>query len=50
MRNALIGLAVAAAGALVVADARLFGIEAWKIVLGLIGLAIFRSAGREPGK
>ena len=47
MRNAVLGLAVAAAAALVAADARIFGIEAWKIVLGVIGLALFRSAGRE---
>jgi hypothetical protein len=49
MRNALIGVAVAAAAALVAADYRFFGIEAWKIVMGLIGLGIFRSAAREPG-
>ena len=47
MRNAVLGLAVAVAAALVAADARFFGIEAWKIVLGLIGLALFRSAGRD---
>jgi hypothetical protein len=48
MRNAVLGLVAAVAVALVAADARIFGIEAWKIVLGLIGLAIFRSAGRDP--
>jgi hypothetical protein len=47
MRNAVLGLVAAAAAALVAADVRIFGIEAWKIVLGVIGLAIFRSAGRE---
>lgn len=47
MRNALLGLLVAVAAALVAADARLFGIEAWKIILGVIGLGIFRSASRE---
>jgi hypothetical protein len=48
MRNAVLGLVAAVAVALVAADARIFGIEAWKIVLGLMGLAIFRSAGRDP--
>lgn len=47
MRNAALGLAAAAAVALVAADARIFGIEAWKVVLGVIGLALFRSASRE---
>jgi len=47
MRNAALGLAVAAAVALVAADATIFGIEAWKVVLGVIGLALFRSASRE---
>ena len=49
MRNALLGLAVAAAVALIAADARIFGIEAWKVVLGVIGLALFRSASRDSG-
>lgn len=47
MRNAVLGLAAAGAAALVAADARIFGIEAWKIVLALIGLALFRSAARD---
>jgi len=47
MRNAVLGLAAAAAVALIAADARIFGIDAWKIVLGVIGLAIFRSAARD---
>ena len=47
MRNAVLGLAAAVAVALVAADARIFGIEAWKVVLGVIGLALFRSASRE---
>ena len=47
MRNATLGLAAAAAVALVAADATIFGIEAWKVVLGVIGLALFRSASRE---
>jgi hypothetical protein len=47
MRNAVLGLAAAVAAALVAADARIFGIEAWKIVLALIGLALFRSASRD---
>jgi hypothetical protein len=48
MRNALIGLALASGAALVAVGARIFGIDAWKIVLALIGMAIFRSSGREP--
>jgi hypothetical protein len=47
MRNAILGLAVAAAVALVASGARIFGIDAWKIVLGVIGLALFRSAARD---
>lgn len=47
MRNAVIGFLVAGAAALVAADARLFGIEAWKWALGLFGLWLFRSAARD---
>lgn len=46
MRNALVGLLVAAAVALVAADVPLFGVESWKVVLGLFGLWLFITAGR----
>ncbi len=46
MRNALIGGAVAAAAAIAATDIEIFGIAAWKIVLGLIGLGLIVSAGR----
>ncbi len=46
MRNAVVGLLVAAAVALVAADVPIFGIEAWKVVLGLFGLWLFVTAGR----
>lgn len=49
MRNAFLGFLAALAVALVVSDATFFGIAAWKIVLGVIGLALFRSAARDPG-
>jgi len=46
MRNAVVGLLVAAAVALVAADVSLFGIESWKVVLGAFGLWLFITAGR----
>ena len=48
MRNALIGLIVAAAAALAASDLRIFGVDAWKVVLGLVGLALIVTAGRTP--
>lgn len=48
MRNALIGLVVAAAAALAASDVLIFGIAAWKVVLGLVGLALIVTAGRSP--
>jgi len=46
MRNAVVGLVVATAAALVAADVRIFGIESWKVVLGAFGLWLFVTAGR----
>jgi hypothetical protein len=50
MRNAILGFAAAAVVALVASGARIFGIDAWKIVLALVGLALFRSAARDSRK
>ena len=41
MKNALIGLAAAGALAVSVSGATFFGIDAWKIVLALVGAVIF---------
>jgi hypothetical protein len=46
MRNAVVGLLVATAVAVVAADVRLWGVEAWKVVLGVFGLWLFVTAGR----
>jgi len=47
MRNAVVGLLVATAAALVAAEVRIFGVESWRIVLGLFGLWLFVTAGRD---
>ena len=47
MKNAVVGVIVAAALALVVADVSIAGIEAWKIVLAAIGFVLFVGAGRQ---
>jgi hypothetical protein len=49
-RTLLMGGAIAVAGALVGIVPRIGGIDTWKIVLGVLGLALFISAGREPRK
>ena len=49
-RTLLTGATIAVVGALVGIVPRIGGIDTWKIVLGLIGLALFFSAGREPRK
>jgi hypothetical protein len=46
MRNAVVGLLVATAAALVAADVRIFGVESWKVVLAVFGLWLFVTAGR----
>jgi hypothetical protein len=46
MRNVLFGTLVAVALALILADASIAGIQAWKIVLAGIGLALFVMGGR----
>lgn len=45
MRKALLGIGVAALLALSMSDARLFGIDVWKIVLAAFGLMLFVTAG-----
>jgi hypothetical protein len=47
MRNALLGLIIAAALALSASGATLFGIEAWKLVLAACGAALFVMGGAE---
>jgi hypothetical protein len=42
------GLAVAAAAALTIAVPKIGSLSTWKVVLGVIGLAIFVWAGRQP--
>ena len=46
MRNALTGVAIAAAAALVAINPKIFGIDLWKIVLGVIGISLIHAAGR----
>jgi hypothetical protein len=46
-RNVLVGVALAACLAVVPSNVSLFGIEAWKIVLALIGFAIFAAGSRS---
>jgi hypothetical protein len=49
MRNALIGLVIAAALAVSVSGTTFFGIDAWKIVLAATGAVIFvMGADRRP--
>lgn len=50
MRNLVIGVVAALAFALIAADASLFGIAAWKVVLGVIGLWLFVVAGRRTSE
>jgi len=45
MRNALLGIVIAAALAVSVSNATLFGIDAWKIVLAGFGLVVFVVGG-----
>jgi hypothetical protein len=49
-RRLLSGGALAILGALVAITPRILGVDTWKIVLGLFGLALFFGAGREPRK
>ena len=46
MRNILLGLAIAGVMAFMVAVPRIGTISTWKIVLGVLGIAIFLLAGR----
>jgi multisubunit Na+/H+ antiporter MnhC subunit len=46
MRNIVYGTLVASALALILADASIAGIQAWKIILAGIGLALFVMGGR----
>jgi hypothetical protein len=45
VRNAVIGLIVAATLALILADASVFGIAFWKIALAALGAVIFVVTG-----
>lgn len=47
MRNAFIGLGLAAAVAVVAINPAIYGVDLWKIVLGVVGAALIREAGRE---
>ena len=47
MRNALIGIGFAAAAALVAINPKIYGVDLWKIVLGVIGIALIREASRD---
>ena len=47
MRNAVIGLVIAAALALALLPIRIAGIDAWKIVLGIVGAFLVVTAGRD---
>jgi len=46
MRNALIGVGLAAGAALLAINPRIYGVDFWKIVLGVIGISLIREAGR----
>jgi len=49
MRNVVTGLVLAAALALAVSPATVAGIDAWKIVLAVVGAFVFVTAGsRKP--
>ena len=50
MRNAVLGLVVAATLAVSASGATLFGIEAWKLALAALGAALFVMGGanRRP--
>jgi hypothetical protein len=50
MRNALVGLIVAAALALSASGATFFGIDAWKIVLAGAGAALFVMGSEKRSK
>jgi len=47
MRNALMGAGLAAGAALLAINPRIYGVDLWKIVLGVVGLALMREASRN---
>jgi hypothetical protein len=47
MRNALLGIVVAAVLALSASGAAIFGIAVWKIALAVAGAIVFVTAGRK---
>jgi hypothetical protein len=49
-RNAVVGVVLAAALALVLSPATIAGIDAWKIVLAAAGAVLFVTAGRSAKK
>jgi hypothetical protein len=50
MRNALMGVALAAGVALALSPLTIAGIDAWKIVLAAAGAFLFVTAGRNKSK
>ena len=46
-RRLLAGAAIAITGAIVAVVPRIGRVDTWKIVLGLLGVALFISAGRD---
>lgn len=50
MRNALVGLVIAAALAVSASDATVFGIAAWKVVLAAAGAVIFVMGADRSGR
>ena len=47
MRNVLIGVGLAAGAALLAINPRIYGVDLWKVVLGVIGISLIRAAGRD---
>ena len=50
MGKVLLGLLAAVCLALVLADASIYGIAAWKIVLAALGLALFVTTGKRTSR
>jgi hypothetical protein len=46
MRNAILGVGLAAGLAMAMANVSIAGIDAWKVELALFGLFLFATAGR----
>jgi len=50
LKRLLSGAGIAIAVVVIAVVPRVGGVDTWKIVLGLFGLALFFGAGREPRK